>query len=137
MIFYLVISEIICCKKLHTRQYKAKHYTACQQFGQNSDNEWAWKWIFPTGVDPHQFKVQELCQVFLGEGHTAELEFKSSFFINKKIVLNDRASSRAVGCEVFVYKLVAVSLTKLCFFFQVMVLLTLTAQQLLRRRFLL
>lgn len=93
--------------------------------------------FFSTGADPYQFKVQELCQVFLGEGHTAELEFKLSLFIHKKIVLNDPASSMAVGCEVFVYKLVAVLLTKLCFFFQVMVLLTLTAQQLLRRQFLL
>lgn len=74
---------------------------------------------------------------FWGGALHEDLEFKLSLLNNKKIVLNNHTSSTTVGCEVFVCKLVAVLLTKLCFLFQVMVLLTLTAQQLLRRQFLL
>lgn len=95
--------------------------------------------FFHEGSSPHVQGSRTLLGFSGGRGtlHEEELEFKLSLFINKKIVLNKHASSMTFACEIFVCKLVAVSLIKCCFFFQAMVLLTLTAQQLLRRQFLL
>lgn len=101
MMLYLVISEIISVRSYIPDNTKQGTILLVSNLAKILIMSGHGNGFVPLGQISNSSRFKNFARFFFGgvELHE-ELEFKLSFFINKKIIFNNCASSMVVGCEV-------------------------------------